>query len=236
MKMNPFPIAGFSLCMLLLPAVVGQASAADCLAIRKQIEEQTDILQRKDLAQQGIVDCPNDPIINFEYAYAMERLRKYKLALKHYQIAAKLAPKYAMSYFGMGDAYINLDMPGDAVKAYQTGLSLDPANKRAQNSLAEAKALAKKQGADNDDIPAFTNPLAEPKAAPAVAQKTAAPPQEATPQPYEPTLSLIMQEPEPVKAITANPLQGEALQSIHLDKAGHSDITGSLDDSQMGAD
>jgi tetratricopeptide (TPR) repeat protein len=219
-------------------SVVGSALSADCLAIRKQIDAQTDILQRKELAKQGIIDCPNDPIINFEYAYAMERLRKYKVALKHYQVAAKLAPKYAKSYFGMGDMYINLERPKDAVKAYQTGLSLEPENKRAQNSLAEAMKLAKQQSGGDDDIAAFVNPLdtgkKEQKAEPKTAKKTAA--QETNPLPYEPTQALILQDPEIMEPLIINPMEAEALQVMQFDKAGHSDITGSLDDNQMGAD
>jgi tetratricopeptide (TPR) repeat protein len=236
MKKNPLITSGFLLTLLVFHSFVSEVLAADCLAIRKQIEEQSDILQRKELAKQGISDCPNDPIINFEYAYAMERLRKYKLALKHYQIAAKLAPKYAKSYFGMGDMYINLDIPGDAVKAYETGLSLEPDNKRAQNSLAEAKALAKKSGGD-DAIAAFVNPLDATKSAPKADKKSSTPStDEANPIPYEPTQVLIMQDPEVMKPLAATPMQAEAIQSLLFDKTGHSDITGTLDDNQMGAD
>ena len=217
-------------------ALASQALAADCLAIRKQIEKETDILQRKELTKQGISNCPNDPIINFEYAYSMERLRKYKLALKHYQVAAKLAPKFAKSYFGMGDMYMNLEKPGDAVKAYQAGLSLEPDNKRAKNSLKMAKAQAKEAGGD-DDIASFVNPLQEskpPKKAVVKSPQKATP--EKTPLPYDPTQALILQEPEVMKPLILNPLQPEPLQKMEFDKAGHSDVTGSLDDSQMGAD
>ncbi len=239
MKKYSLVISGLSFSLLALITFTGNAGAADCLAIRKQIEGQTDILQRKELAKQGINDCPNDPIINFEYAYSMERLRKYKLALQHYQVAAKLAPKYAKSYFGMGDMYIQLELPGDAVKAYQTGLSLEPDNKRAQNSLEEAKILAKKKSGGNDGIASFVNPLdsgtAEKKAS---AGQPAAPSSalEENPTPYEPSQALIMQEPEVMKPLNINPIQNETLQSIEFDKVGHSDVTGSLDDNQMGAE
>lgn len=238
MKKYPFIILGFSLPLLVLMLFPAHAFAADCMAIRKQIEKETDILQRKELAKQGISDCPNDAIINFEYAYSMERFRKYKLALKHYQIAAKLAPKYGKSYFGMADMYMNLESPGDAVKAYQAGLSLEPDNKRAQNSLKEAKTLAKKQSGGNDEIASFVNPLETskvvPMAVPAPSKKSQA--GEATPQPYEPTQALIMQDPQVIQPLIANPMQTESIQNIQFDKAGHSDVTGSLDDSQMGAD
>ncbi len=239
MKKNPLIITGLSIALFALQTFSGLALAADCLAIRKQIEAETDILQRKELAKQGINDCPNDPIINFEYAYSMERLRKYKLALKHYQVAAKLAPKYGKSYFGMGDMYLNLERPEDAVKAYKAGLALEPGNKRAQNSLEQAKALAKTQSAvDDNDVAAFVNPLktskVEKKAPPEATKESQKP--EGFPLPYEPTQALIMQDPEVMEPIIINPMETEAIQAMQFDKTGHSDVTGSLDDSQMGAD
>ncbi|MDA3786234.1 MAG: hypothetical protein PF568_05020, partial [Deltaproteobacteria bacterium] len=112
MKRTLFITSGLFLGLLAFQPFVNQTLAADCLAIRKQIEGETDILKLKELAHSGISDCPNDPIINFEYAYSMERFRKYREALKYYQLAAKLAPKYAKSYFGMGDMYMNLESPG----------------------------------------------------------------------------------------------------------------------------
>ncbi len=234
MKPTPLIIPGFFLSLLMLLTFANQALGADCLAIRKQIEGKFDLLQRTDLAKQGISDCPNDPIINFEYAYSMERLRKYKLALRHYQVAAKLDSKYAKSYFGMGDMYMQLERPGDAVKAYQAGLSLEPANKRAKNSLDDAKSAAKNRDVDNDEIASFVSPLEASKA------KKPAPKTKKTsgenPRPYEPSQTHTMQKPEIMRPLIANPLQAETIQGIEFNKAGHSDITGTLDDSQMGAD
>lgn len=227
MNRKSFIILGCSISFFILVSFVGQTWATDCLAIRKQIAKETDILQRKELAKQGINDCPNDPIINFEYAYAMERLRKYKPALKHYQIAAKLAPKNAKSYFGMADMYMNLDRPKDAVKAYKMGLSLHPDNKRAKNSLVEAKKQAKTQTGTDDGITSFVNPLEAKKA------KKKQAPVVADPVPYQPNQALIMQEPEVMKPLIVNPIQDEALQGMQFDKAGHTDITGSFDDNQM---
>lgn len=223
--------------LFLLQASINLAWAADCLAIRKNIEEQKDILQRKELASQGISDCPNDPVINFEYAYSMERFRKYKIALKHYQAAAKLAPKFSKSYFGMGDMYLQLEKPKDAIKAYKTGLSLEPENQRAINSLQEARLAAKKMGDSDEEIAGFVNPLEpeEPAAAPlTVPQKEKGP--ELPPVPYAPTRAFIMQKPASMPPLVATPLQPETLQRFVFDKAGHSDITGSLADKEIGAD
>ncbi|PLX49542.1 MAG: hypothetical protein C0613_07340 [Desulfobulbaceae bacterium] len=236
MKTRPFTLPLISTLLMLL-ASANLAWSADCLAIRKNIEEQNDILQRKELASQGISDCPNDPVINFEYAYSMERFRKYKIALKHYQAAAKLAPKFSKSYFGMGDMYLQLDRPKDAIKAYETGLSLEPENQRAMNSLQEARLAAKKMGDSDESIAGFVNPLApeKPAAAPlTVPQKNKGP--ELPPVPYEPTQAFIMHKPATMQPLVATPLQPETLQKFVFDKAGHSDITGSLDDKEIGAD
>ncbi|MDR9501269.1 MAG: tetratricopeptide repeat protein [Desulfurivibrionaceae bacterium] len=238
MKRTLFLTSGLFLGLLAFQPFVNQTLAADCLAIRKQIEAETDILKLKELAHSGISDCPNDPIINFEYAYSMERFRKYREALKYYQLAAKLAPKYAKSYFGMGDMYMNLESPRDAAKAYQAGLSLQPDDKRAQNSLAEAQIKSKEQSGGKADIAPFINPLVPEKKETKAATKAGKPRAAGTgnPLPYEPGQSLIMQKPGTMDPITAHPVQAESLQQMEFDKAGHSDVTGSLDDKLMGAD
>lgn len=237
MKRTLIITSGLFLGLLAFQPLVNQALAADCLAIRKQIEAETDILKLKELAHSGISDCPNDPIINFEYAYSMERFRKYREALKYYQLAAKLAPKHAKSYFGMGDMYMNLESPGDAAKAYQAGLSLEPDDKRAQNSLAEAQIKSKKESGGKADIAPFVNPLAPAKSAKKAATKTgkALAPGAGNPLPYEPGRTLIMQKPGALPPLTAHPVQDESLQKMEFNKAGHSDVTGSLDDKLMGA-
>lgn len=238
MKRTLFITSGLFLGLLVVQPFVNQTFAADCLAIRKQIEAETDILKLKELALSGISDCPNDPVINFQYAYSMERFRKYREALKYYQLAAKLAPKDAKSYFGMADMYMNLESPGDAAKAYQAGLSLEPDDKRAQNSLAEAQIKSKEQSGGKADIAPFVNPLTPKKSVKKADSKAGKSLVlgAGNPLPYEPGQILIMQKPKIMDPLTAHPLETESLQQMEFDKAGHSDVTGSFEDKLMDTD
>ncbi len=227
------------LTLLIVAILAPQAWGADCLAVRKKISQERDMLRKRELTKQGLKDCPNDPVINFTYAYSMERFRKYKDALKHYKIATKLDPKYAKGYFGMADMYVQLNQPAKAIPAYEKGLSLEPKNKRASKSLAAAKAEAKKAGIS----------IAAPAAAvvPVVAQNTPSktkpaapaaktPPKKSTPaakvasktpgQPYAPQQMVVFQQSLNQLPVIALPLQGEKIQSIKFQISQKKDNTG----------
>ncbi len=214
-----------TLTALLLFSFAGQGFAADCLAIRKKIKQETDLIKRRELISQGLTDCPNDPVINFKYAYSLERFRKYKDALKHYQVATKLDPKYAKAYFGMGDMHLQLDQPHEAIVAYQKGLSIDPDDKRAARSMQEAISKAKTAPAQ---VMVATKSAPAKTTAPAV-RKSAS-----SMMPYQPDIKTIFQSPQNQIPVVATPLGDEALQTMSFNKAGHSDVTGSLDDNLMG--
>lgn len=213
-----------TLTALLLFSVAGQAVAADCLAIRKKIKQETNLLKKRELITQGLTDCPNDPVINLNYAYSLERFRKYEEALKHYQVATKLDPKYAKAYFGMGDIYLQLDQPDKAIKAYQKGLSIKPDDKRAARSLQKALGETK-------TAPTPKPVMAVKKPAP-IKTKTIS---TAMIMPYKPQVKTIFQSPQNQLPVVATPLGQETLQTVSFLKAGHSDATGSLDDNLMGA-
>ncbi len=227
---------------LLLISIAASAFSADCLAIRKKIQQESDLLKRRQLVEEGLTNCPNDPVINFKYAYSLERFRKYDKALKHYQVATKLDPKYAKAYFGMGDMYLQTGKPQESVVAYQKGLSIDPTNKRAARSMQEAIVKA---GTTTPGIatPPPTTPAttgvthATPKTAPQPTPPRPKPRAVAsTPMmPFNPKAKTIFQTPQNQLPVVANPLGKEKLQSFEFTKAGHSDATGSLDDNLMGA-
>ncbi|ADH84882.1 tetratricopeptide repeat protein [Desulfurivibrio alkaliphilus] len=177
----------FGLSMLL--PVTAPLFAADCQVIGGEIESETNLLKRQALARQGVVACPDDPRINFHYAYSLERFRQYREALKHYQQAAIHDPEFAASYFGMGDMYLQLGRPEDAVKAYEFGLALAPEAGRAQRSLAEARSRLQEQatGRHDDDVTSFAGLMGlEP---------------EQEPDP-EPVVEAVPQQEEPPKAVT----------------------------------
>jgi tetratricopeptide (TPR) repeat protein len=224
-----------TLSTLLLLSFTGAAVAADCLAIRKKIKQETDLLKRREMISQGLTNCPNDPVINFKYAYSLERFRKYDEALKHYQVATKLDPKYAKAYFGMGDMYIQKGDPQASVAAYQKGLAIDPGDKRAARSLQKALAKAK-------TMPATVKTVKAPQKHAAVSQKKTTTgavkkpvAKSTTMMPYNPSSKTIFQTPQNQLPVAGAPLGKESLQTFTFNKAGHSDATGSLDDNLMGA-
>lgn len=230
-----------ALSTLLLLSFTGAAVAADCLAIRKKIKQETDLLKRREMISQGLTNCPNDPVINFKYAYSLERFRKYDEALKHYQVATKLDPKYAKAYFGMGDMYIQVGDPQASVAAYQKGLSIDPGDKRAARSLQKALAKAKAMPAPPvKTVKAAKKPRVVPQKKtttgavkkPAVSASAA---KSTTTRPYKPSSKTIFQTPQNQLPVAGVPLGKETLQTFTFNKAGHSDATGSLDDNLMGA-
>lgn len=226
-----------ALSALLLLSFSAPSFAADCLAFRKKIKQETDLLKRRELISEGLTNCPNDPVINFKYAYSLERFRKYQDALKHYQVATKLDPKYAKAYFGMGDMYLQLDRPHESVAAYQKGLALDPNAKRAARSLQEALAQAKKitpRVVTKATSPAKTR--AQKKTPKQVIHKPPAPVLTSTTMmPFNPSAKTIFQTPQNQLPVVATPFGKESVQTFTFNKAGHSDATGSLDDSLMGS-
>lgn len=227
------------LCTLLL-AIASPAVAADCLAIRKKIKQERDLFQKRELTKQGLQDCPNDAVINFTFAYSMERFRKYEEARNYYQTATRLDPKYAKAFFGLGDMHLQLNEPGKAVRAYEKGLKLQPNDKRAQNSLAEAKQAAKKAGVSLAAVPpAKKEPIAKPPSqkAAAVAKKPAAQKKiTARTEPMEPYGSkkpVFMQQSLNQLPVIAQPLRGEKLQSIRFKISAKPDNTGLLEDKKI---
>jgi len=221
--------------LLIIALTASQAWGADCLAVRKKIKQEKDMLQKRELTKQGLKDCPNDSVINFTYAYSMERFRKYEPALKHYKIATRLNPKYAKAFFGMADMYSQLRQPGKAVKAYERGLALEPANKRAQKSLAAAKKASKEAGITIAAATATTKtPTSSAKPVKKAVEPTAkkSPPKtnvatSKDPQsPYKPDETVIFQQSLNPLPIIARPLQGEKMQSIKFGIAKKPDNTG----------
>lgn len=130
--------------VLSLPALLPRpTSAADCKKIAETINQEHDLIARRDLLATAIKQCPKDPDINFMQGYTLERLRDYKDALPYYLTASTLDPKHAKAFFGMGDIYMVTDKVQNAVSAYEKGLGIDPGNKRAAKSLESARIKLK---------------------------------------------------------------------------------------------
>lgn len=221
--------------LLIVILFASQAWGADCLAVRKKIAQERDMLQKRELTKQALKDCPNDAVINFTYAYSMERFRKYDQALKHYKISVKLDSKYAKGYFGMGDMYAQLRRPAQAIAAYKKGLALDPKNKRALKSLAAAQAAAKEAGI-RVAAPVTRTPPKTTTSTKKVTKSSSAPVRRAnkTPlAPYDPAKAVIFHQNLNQLPIIALPLQGEKVERITFKMSGKKDDTGLEADKKM---
>ncbi|MCK5196360.1 MAG: tetratricopeptide repeat protein, partial [Desulfobulbaceae bacterium] len=115
--------------------------AADCVRIRANFKKLKGVMQRKVFLEKAILECADDPEVTYYYAYNMERLRKYDIALQYYQKVIELDQNYAKAYMGMGDMYRELGQLGKAIGFYEKGLSLDPDNVWARRSLQKARSL-----------------------------------------------------------------------------------------------
>ena len=115
--------------------------AADCVRIRANFKELQGVVQRKVFLGKAILECADDPEVTYYYAYNMERLRKYDIALQYYQKVIELDPNYAKAYMGMGDMYREFGQLDKAIGFYEKGLSLDSDNVWARRSLQKARSL-----------------------------------------------------------------------------------------------
>jgi len=110
--------------------------AADCLAIRKGIQAEKNLKKRRELVAQAILQCPEDPMLNYKYGLSLERFRKYDKALSYYQNAVRLDPKMGKAHAGMGDVYIYLGLLDEAIDAYKEAAKLMPDDERSASRLA----------------------------------------------------------------------------------------------------
>lgn len=117
--------------------------AADCQALIGAINNERNFLTRKDLVEEAAKQCPDNAVINFKYAFSLERFNKPEEALKYYIRAAELDPGMAPAYFGQGDIYNLLKEYRKAIAAYAKGLEIDPTNIRAIKCRLKAEEQLK---------------------------------------------------------------------------------------------
>jgi|GEM_PF-1174420 len=118
------------LAIVLCLTVAGSGYAADCNAIKKALKQEHDVKKKRKILGDAIVQCPNDPDINYKYALSLERFRKYEKALGYYQKAVLADPAMAKAYAGMGDVYIYLGLLDEAIDAYKNAVKYMPQNDR----------------------------------------------------------------------------------------------------------
>jgi outer membrane protein OmpA-like peptidoglycan-associated protein len=122
--------------------------AVDCSSVREELDQLKSVIKRRGLLQKAIQICPDDPQINYFYAYNLERLLKYHEALRYYEIAGKLDPSAPKVFWGIGDANMGLGKFHSAIEAYEKGLRLVPGDIRAQKLLAKARRQIEAQASE----------------------------------------------------------------------------------------
>ncbi len=128
---------GVSLLSLLVCLMVSTpVLAVDCNAIKKGIQAEKDLKKRRVKVAEAIVQCPEDPMLNYKYGLSLERFRQYDKALSYYQKAVRLDPDMGQAYAGMGDVYIYLGLLDESIEAYQKAVKLMPDNERSAGRLA----------------------------------------------------------------------------------------------------
>ena len=137
-----FVLIAFSLSIF----VTAPSHAADCNSLKKAVKAERNLKKKRKLLSNLIIQCPEDPQVNYKYALSLERFRKYDKALAHYQKAVNLDPQMGKAYAGMGDIYIYRGLLDDAIIAYDNAKRLMPQSERTSSRLArleiKRKALA----------------------------------------------------------------------------------------------
>ncbi len=124
-------------------SITSHSFAADCAAVKKGIKAESNLKLRRKLVAEAIVQCPEDPHLNYKYGLSLERFRKYDKALSYYQKALLYDPQMGKAYTGMGDVFIFQGSLDNAIKAYRKGVELKPGDSRLANRLARLEIKKK---------------------------------------------------------------------------------------------
>lgn len=85
-----------------------------------------DIAQAKAAYEEGLSVDPKQGLLHFNYANVLDEEKRYTEALKHYQLATRLAPEHAFTWNNLGLLHEKLNQPEKAIAAYQKALRLAP--------------------------------------------------------------------------------------------------------------
>lgn len=75
----------------------------------------------------------------------------FKQAAENFEQALKFNPDYADAYFSLGHAYCDLEQWSQAIDSLTHGLTLKPEDKEAQDRLAEARTMLKRETASREE-------------------------------------------------------------------------------------
>ena len=131
-------------------ALAADVEADGCPRIQRKLRDIKSLMQRKLFLQSAILKCPDDAMLQYYWAFNLERRKQFKKAFQYYQLSAKLKKNFPQAYFGMGEIYLAQGDITGAVNAYKHGLQIKPVNKWGKARLDEILVLA-------DNHPALRN-------------------------------------------------------------------------------
>ena len=115
----------------------GYSNADECSSGLKKINSMSSLLQKRQSMEKLAERCSGNAEFLYNYAYILERLRRYSEAALYYKKAAELDATNAKYFFGLGDTLRYLGRYAEAVSAYKRGLEIDPGNARVKRYLEE---------------------------------------------------------------------------------------------------
>ncbi|KAK9814535.1 hypothetical protein WJX72_007492 [[Myrmecia] bisecta] len=92
---------------------------------------------------------------------AFQRVQKWQESLEDAKAALQLDPAWLKGWFRLGAALLGLQLPQEAIIAFETGLELDGGNVALQQQVVEAKQLLKAQQTSGRKKPAASQAVLE---------------------------------------------------------------------------
>jgi len=215
---------GLALVILILPTVA--AAEANCTSLKEQLHKERNLLKKRHMLTQAIASCPADAELHYMYAYSAERLRKYDNALKSYLETIAIDSGFSKAYFGLGDIYMVLGNAEAAIRAYEQGLALEPADTRARASLELARIKHKAASGDRISSGEFIRVMQESKSRSTTEGAIDGPLLRLQIQFAVSSADLTPQAKEQLE-IVGQALENQALAGQAFEIAGHTDNSGS---------
>lgn len=201
-------------------------AAGQCDTLIEQVKSQKNLIHKKKLLQRAVEVCPAHADLHYQYAYCLERLRKYEKALGYYIKASDLGGNTrAGVFFGMGDVYVILGNLKPAIEAYEKGLEREPGNQRAMRSLELARIKLKAQSGSHITPEEFTQVMTESKASSSTATALDGPVLQLQIQ-FAFASAELIQEAQQQLAAVGTALGAPALAAEKFEVAGHTDNSG----------
>ncbi len=85
---------------------------------------------------------PDDPLVQRNLGYVLERQGRHQEAIDAYSLAAKLAPNLGFSYIGAGNSYLARGEYEEALAQFQKAVEANPDNPVGYDALGHGSALA----------------------------------------------------------------------------------------------